>query len=179
MIFDWLKRLGQRLGHRPDRKSRCPWRAATPLIEQLEDRLVPSGTGPADLLWTRQFGPPPYSPGDASLKTVSVDGYLVLAGPEFNQEFASISPDPSRFLAWARQPLTKDRLNTLSNAKDNWRLELRSGTLELTDFACRKGEFTAPEFPKRIEALADLASSLEAATGELGGHATRGPESER
>src|SRR5438128_889205 len=79
-----------------------------------------------------------WTPGrQGASKTVSVDGYLVLAGPEFNQEFASISPDPSRFLAWARQPLTKDRLNTLSNAKDNWRLELRSGTLELTDFACR------------------------------------------
>jgi hypothetical protein len=107
-----------------------------------------------------------------ALRTLPVDGYLVLAPPEFDQEFALISRDPSKFLAWAREPVTKDILNALADAKDNWRVELQSATLEWTDFRCRNGEFTGPCFSKRLAVLAHLASSLEAAAGGVGGPAT-------
>jgi hypothetical protein len=100
-------------------------------------------------------------------RALPVDGYLVLAASEFGRGFASISRDPSRLLAWARQPVTKDRLDALANAKDNWRLELQSGTLEWTDFTCRDSEFTGPDFSKRLVVLAHLASSLEAAAGDV------------
>ena len=110
-------------------------------------------------------------------RRLPADGYLVLAAPEFGQEFASISRDTSRFLAWARQPVTKDRLNALANAKDNWRLELESATLEWTDFTCRDDEFSGPNFAKRLALLAHLASSLEAAAGDLGSPAPGHPVS--
>jgi hypothetical protein len=51
---------------------------------------------------------------------------------------------------------------------------LRPGTLEWTDFTSRKGEFTAPEFPKRLEGLAQLAWSLEKAAGDAGDPARAG-----
>ena len=104
-----------------------------------------------------------------------MDGYVVLAAPEFDHEFASISRDPSRFLAWARRPVTKGRLNALANAKDNFKLELQSATLEWTDFTCRDDEFTTPDFAIRLAVLAHLASSLEVAAGDLGGPAPGHP----
>jgi hypothetical protein len=110
-------------------------------------------------------------------RALPVDGYLVLAASEFGREFASISRDPSRLLAWAGQPAIKEGLNALANAKDNWRLELHSVTLEWTDFACRDDEFTGPNFAKRLALLAHLASSLEAPAGGTSGAAPGHPVS--
>ena len=120
-----------------------------------------------------------WAPGPEGVQTtVPVNGYALLAAQDFGREFASISRDPSGFLAWAQQPATKERLNILANARDNWRLELRPGTLESTDFMSRKDEFAAPEFPKRTEALTHLASSLEAVANEMDGLKAAGPERE-
>jgi hypothetical protein len=60
----------------------------------------------------------------------------------------------------------------LANAKENFKLELQSATLEWTDFTCRDNEFTTPDFAIRLAVLAHLASSLEVPTpGDLGGPA--------
>jgi hypothetical protein len=107
-------------------------------------------------------------------RTPLVDGYLVLAPPDFDREFASISRDPSKLLAWVRDPVTKDRLSALANAKGTWRVELHSATLEWTDFGCGDSEFTGPNFSRLLEMLARLASSLEAAAGDARDVATTG-----
>jgi len=91
----------------------------------------------------------------------AVDGYLVLAAPEFDQELASISRNSSRFVAWAQQSTTRDTLIGLTTARDDWRLELHSGNLEWTDYTRRDDEFTSPAFARWLTLLTELASSLE------------------
>jgi hypothetical protein len=94
-------------------------------------------------------------------RTPVVDGYLVLAAPDFDPELASISQDSPRFIAWVQQPATTRRIKDLTIARNNWRLELRSGSLEWNDFNCRDGDFTGPAFAKCLTLLTEIASSVE------------------
>jgi hypothetical protein len=91
-----------------------------------------------------------------------VEGYATLAGPESDQKLASVTRTPDRFGPWIQQSETKNNMSTLTHAKRSWQLELESGTLSWNDYAPSKDEFTSLEFPERLEALASLASSLEA-----------------